>query len=97
MPGFQTSARPSQFNGCQGLLPQKPRDFVENDCGVGKLPSVQVLREHFSFGAFVLDEDDVRAYRKAVDSLRKVALSRTDTAALIAEIAEIAEKMERAK
>ncbi|MEU5850415.1 helix-turn-helix domain-containing protein [Saccharopolyspora shandongensis] len=47
--------------------------------------------EHYSSGAFVPDDDDVQAYRYAVDSIRKVALSPAHTAALITRIAEKAE------
>lgn len=50
-------------------------------------PSV-VHFEHYSSGAFVLDEDDVRAYRSAVEVIRGVARSPADSAELIGKIAE---------
>ncbi len=55
-------------------------------------PSV-VHFEHFSSGAFVPDEDDVLAYRKAVDSIRAVALGQKDSTKLMAEILDELEKM----
>ncbi|WP_093158076.1 helix-turn-helix domain-containing protein [Saccharopolyspora antimicrobica] len=48
-------------------------------------PSV-VHFEHYSSGAFVPDIDDVQAYREAVDSIRKVALSPAATAKRIMKI-----------
>ncbi|MBA8824837.1 hypothetical protein FHX42_002184 [Saccharopolyspora lacisalsi] len=44
--------------------------------------------EHYSSGAFVPDNDDVQAYRKAVDSIREVAMSPASTTELIAKIAD---------
>lgn len=48
--------------------------------------------EHYSSGAFVPDTDDVQAYRKAVDSIRQVAMSPTATAELIAKITNETER-----
>lgn len=48
-------------------------------------PSV-VHFEHYSSGAFVPDEDDVQAYRHAIDSILKISRSPDITAKLIAEI-----------
>jgi hypothetical protein len=44
--------------------------------------------EHHSSGAFVPDDDDVLAYREAVDRLRELAMSPTASTRLIAEIAK---------
>lgn len=44
--------------------------------------------EHYSSGAFVIDEDDVHSYRDAVEVIRGVARSPDDSAELIATIAD---------
>lgn len=48
--------------------------------------------EHYSSGAFVIDEDDVHAYQEAVKIIRGVARSPEDSAKLIATIADDLEK-----
>jgi transcriptional regulator with XRE-family HTH domain len=42
--------------------------------------------EHYSSGAFVPDEDEIKAYRKAVRMIRDVGLSASDSMKLIAQI-----------
>lgn len=44
--------------------------------------------EHYSSGAFVIDEDDVEAYRQAVDVIRGLARSPADSADLVMTIAQ---------
>ncbi|MEY7972028.1 helix-turn-helix domain-containing protein [Saccharomonospora xinjiangensis] len=44
--------------------------------------------EHYSSGAFVLDEDDVEAYRKAVEIIRGLARSPAESADLLMTITE---------
>jgi transcriptional regulator with XRE-family HTH domain len=55
-------------------------------------PSIVHLEHHRS-GAFIYDEDDVRAYKIAAAAVRREALSIADSTTLIAEVIE---KLERA-
>lgn len=51
-----------------------------------------VYFEHLTSGAFVPDEYDVEKYRAAIDGIRAVALSVTDSVKFIAQLAEQAEE-----
>ncbi|GAA2817598.1 helix-turn-helix transcriptional regulator [Saccharopolyspora taberi] len=48
--------------------------------------------EHYSSGAFVPDDDDVQAYRHAVDSISRVALTTAATSEFIGKLAEQRER-----
>jgi hypothetical protein len=45
-----------------------------------------VYLEHYRSGAFLVDEDDVAAYRSAAEEIRREAMSPDDTAGLIASV-----------
>jgi transcriptional regulator with XRE-family HTH domain len=49
------------------------------------MPAIVYL-EHYRSGAFLVDEQDVRAYKAAAETIQQVALSPENTAALIADV-----------
>jgi transcriptional regulator with XRE-family HTH domain len=51
-----------------------------------------VYLEHYRTGAFLVDEEDVEAFRIAADDIRRVAMSLEESARLIADVLDAREK-----
>jgi transcriptional regulator with XRE-family HTH domain len=67
-----------------GWHPGRAGPFIVYEFDASR-PAIVYL-EHYRSGAFLVDRDDVTAYQKAADKIRRAAMSAADTVALIADV-----------